>query len=725
MSRKLLVFLIVAAVSVFAATASASAGVVSGNTGWTWSNPLPQGNSLAEIDGIGGRAYAAGESGTLMRSDNGGASWTGIRTGLLGTINVVRPVTPDVIVFASGCALRRTDDGGATVKRLPWGASDDNCAARIVSLSFPTSLIGYILLENGEVLTTTDGGDSWRKQTVVPGAAQVGGLANGVTDIAFVTPSNGVVSGGGKIFRTSDAGTSWTPVGPAIASATFDFIDANIGFALGRKSDLLKTVDGGATWNPVAGDGTTNGTDFSGISCADANHCIGSTISGRPLFRTENGGTTWAAVTASSQTLASVKFTSATHAIAVGAGGTLVVTDDAGATWNSVNSGAAGSFDQLHIDTSTSATMIGDLSKLARTVDSGASWKQITPVTSNEIVDATFPTTTRGYVVDTKGDLTRSNDGGVSWTFLDSGSSRPKALYAPSEDVILLVGSKGVRRSANGGLNFSQTGSKSFRKTSLTAVDGAGSAVFVRNSKSIFLSKTGGRTWSTVKKPKKAKKITQLDMVDAKRGYLLDSTKELWQTTSGGKKWTRIETTGANTASSIAFGDFKTGYIADSTGRMLLTEDAGKSWARQYPFYEASSFRPALVAAFGAKSALLAIAGTNTVYSTDTAGRIGVNSKLTLKASTTRARKGSTVRVTGRLTPAQGNEQVAVLARVVGATGGTKWTQLVRTVSIGGTFTTSWKITKPTVIIARWSGDASHDGDGTTALKISVSKKKR
>ena len=60
---------------------------------------------------------------------------------------------------------------------------------------------------------------------------------------------------------------------------------------------------------------------------------------------------------------------------------------------------------------------------------------------------------------------------------------------------------------------------------------------------------------------------------------------------------------------------------------------------------------------------------------------------------------------------------MAVLARVVDAKGGTRWMSQERTVSATGTFTTSWRITASTEFIARWSGDASHDGDAAP-LKI-------
>ena len=173
----------------------------------------------------------------------------------------------------------------------------------------------------------------------------------------------------------------------------------------------------------------------------------------------------------------------------------------------------------------------------------------------------------------------------------------------------------------------------------------------------------------------------------------------------------------------MAFGDRKHGYLTDNTGRVLATADGGATWARQYPFYDATadldsrmSPRPT------SSSALTLVTGTNRVFATTTGGRIGSASKLTIAPSAKTVRKGTVVRVTGKLTPATGSERVAVLARVVNAKGGTRWVSQERTVSATGTFTTSWRISASTEFIARWSGDASHDGDAAP-LKIVTLKK--
>src|SRR4051794_12449466 len=120
MSKKFTTALGAAFAVVLVTAIGAFAAVTAGNTGWHWGNPLPQGNTLTTLDNVGDRVYAGGATGTLVRSSDAGASWTGVRTGLLDDIRLVRAMSADSFVFASTCALRRSDDGGATVRRLTW-----------------------------------------------------------------------------------------------------------------------------------------------------------------------------------------------------------------------------------------------------------------------------------------------------------------------------------------------------------------------------------------------------------------------------------------------------------------------------------------------------------------------------------------------------------------------------------------------------------------------------
>jgi photosystem II stability/assembly factor-like uncharacterized protein len=247
----------------------------------------------------------------------------------------------------------------------------------------------------------------------------------------------------------------------------------------------------------------------------------------------------------------------------------------------------------------------------------------------------------------------------------------------------------------------------------------------VNGKTAINYTKNQGKTWTQVKRPKRVKSIKRIDFTDAKTGYLLDANFELWKTSNAGKKWIRIDTTGDDFTRDMAFGDAKHGYLADGSGRILATSDGGATWSEQFPDIAAPAkggISPVL-GFLGAKSAILAEAGSNTVFSTATFGQVGTPSKLTIKASSTKTKKNSTVRVTGKLTPAQGGEQVTVLTRPVGAKDGAHWKEQTVTVSLAGTFTTSWKVSQALTVVAYWAGDGGHDGDGATPLKINLKKK--
>ena len=79
-------------------------------------------------------------------------------------------------------------------------------------------------------------------------------------------------------------------------------------------------------------------------------------------------------------------------------------------------------------------------------------------------------------------------------------------------------------------------------------------------------------------------------------------------------------------------------------------------------------------------------------------------------------RKRSTITVNGKLAPAAGGEQVVVSARAQGH----GWVHKVVQVASDGTFTTSWKLTRFTIFVAQWAGDADHAGAGSKVLAVVV-----
>jgi photosystem II stability/assembly factor-like uncharacterized protein len=709
-----------AVVVVFVLPSAAGATIFAGNTGWKWTSPAPTGNQLTLIDSSGGWLWAAGSAGTLAYSHSGDNVWSGVRTGVLDDIRQIDVVSENTVVFAGRCALRRIDLNVVGIQRLPWTSNDDNCESEIARVSFPSVLSGFLLLQNNSVYATFDGGVSWNKRGVLPAAA--GGDVGAISDMHFNAQGEGVVAAGNRILRTQDGGANWTPVTASNLAGSgfkFSFVADHLGLAVGDHADLLVTYDGGASWTAIAGDGALRNRSFSSVTCnQDFSVCLALPADGGDALRSTDRGEHWSS-TGGHWTSAAYR---AGSWYAVGADGISVGSADA-SSWSLITKRLPSGYTGLHSVWPGKYAAYGAQGAVA--LYGGGGWtSQPLPAPAARVQDAILITNS-ALALDAKGQVFRARKRPADWNLnnwkrVARVKPAPRALHTWTNNRTLLVGPRGVRVSARWGKS-SKPVSGVVRKLSLSEVDATAKTVWAWGARALAFSTNRGKTWRRVRLPGGVTKIKNFDMATDSTGFLLDTKNELYRTANRGRRWMRVETTGANTATSMAFGSQKYGYIADANGRILATNDAGKTWARQYPYFDASeSAAPLLVAAGSGANAMALRSGTDSIFGTDTAGRMRSSSALTIKPSSTKVIKGDVIPVTGRLSPALGGERIAVLARIVGAPAGTPWVTQNATVAPDGTFTTRWKITAPTRFIARWSGDATHDGDGAPAKIVNV-----
>src|SRR3954452_18083403 len=96
-----------AAALLAALPALAPASVQVGSSGWQWGNPLPQGNTLRSISVAGANGYGAGDFGTLLRTTDGGTTWTGLLSCTYTNISDVQYIDPDSVFVPGVFVLRR------------------------------------------------------------------------------------------------------------------------------------------------------------------------------------------------------------------------------------------------------------------------------------------------------------------------------------------------------------------------------------------------------------------------------------------------------------------------------------------------------------------------------------------------------------------------------------------------------------------------------------------
>jgi photosystem II stability/assembly factor-like uncharacterized protein len=197
---------------------------------WTEVTPGPANVPLMEaIDFVDEQiGYLAGNEGTIMKTVNGGATWSFPATGTTEDLYAIQCRNPGLCYAAGNSGvLLKTADGGAT-----WSARNTTATGRITSLSVPSDRVAYAVTERKSLLKTMNGGLTWTMGTL---------------------PS------------------------PMLDAEAVHFRDEHTGFVVGTNGVILKTTDGGETWSEEPKDGTTTYT-LRDVHCGENNVCYASGV---------------------------------------------------------------------------------------------------------------------------------------------------------------------------------------------------------------------------------------------------------------------------------------------------------------------------------------------------------------------------------------------------------------------------------------------------------------
>lgn len=720
--------------------AAGAAGEVSvGRSGWFWSSPQPQGRDLTAVGFSGPTGYAVGRDGTLLRSDDGGSTWAGLRGGGATTFLRVDTVDPNTFVAAGLCRLRRSVDGGRTLQVLRWTSNEKLCDQRsgdlsIVDVSFPTPAVGYLALADGTVLRTTDGGSTWARATS-PGL--------NILRIAFADPQTGLVASGTDILRTADGGQSWSRVytpsvpAPPFLGGGLTWASPTVAYATGGPG-LLRSDDAGRTWKPA------DATSFTGglLSCGSVSACVLGGNGG--LSWTADSGATFASVKLRApMTPKAVSFASPSGAVLVGDGGATGVSGDGGASFDVLGRGLGYSLYRRVVPVNSStALLLGDAGALARTTDGGRTWTESGAPSSSNLVDAAFPTPVLGFVLDGSGAVLGTANAGATWAILRQAPGTgdpppPAAIAATDARHVALAGPRGIRASSDGGNSFEAVGSSAVARARLTGAAAVRGTLFAWGPAALLRSGDGGGRWTALRRPS-GSRLVSVSFTDARTGWALDAASRLYRTTDAGRRWREdvafAVPGGSWGARAISFGSGGRGWAlapfdAHSAGWVMRTSDAGRTWRPQ--LLAARPAGPVSAVAALSGNAALAIgsknrAGALTVFATSTGGDAPTASTISLGALLPRRgltrvalrRRHRRVIVTGRLRPGLAGESIRLALRGPGRTARWVWRN-VRTVA-GGAFSYTARVSRTTVVVARWGGDDLRSGAGSPVLTLRV-----
>lgn len=714
--RRALLPLAAAVATAALAPSTASAGVALSTSGWEWSDPSPQGYTLRDVQFSGQRGYAVGAGGTALRSDDGGATWSGLFTGTSDSINAVDIVDGNTIAVSSGedgsCAVRISTDGGATFHVMLVGDGESTCSgSEFVAYDFVSASTGFVMRSGGAVLATTNGGQSLGSRSAVDGG----------TSLRFLNEQLGyAASSNGKIYRTTDGAQTWNPIYDAGGPLSRIRITSENDIIAWGKDLLVRSTDAGATFakGAIAGEPTR-------ASWADPSHLA--FISDAKLLLSDDGAKTIREVTLGNKDVVSAAFVDQTHLVAVGLGGVTYLSADAGATFSRLSTDSVGGEVRKIGESAGGPYALGN-GKIGRIVN--GRWVLRSTLNAASVIDADFSSPDRGYVLRSGNTILRTTDNGLSWSPVDPGITTPvSVIVTPNDSTALVFGSFGVRRAVEGGA-FETVIAKVLRGYRVVGARSAGSRVIAWSNKSKvrpLISANAGRSWKAITLPKGVTRVSDLQVLPG-RGLLLDAGGWLYRSSNDAGKWTRLTGLGVDTSDTTGVHVAGASEYFIGTSRtvpvVLHSTDAGKTWQPQG--VGASNTSILGIAAGGPKTAW-ALSGSgqlyqNAIFGTSSGGSRGTPTTLSLaKTKKTLKPRSGRITISGQLSGGRGGEDVHVAFRK--ATGGTGWasTDVVVGANGGGSFSTSFRAKKGQyVVVASWAGDSGRAGSGTSARTITV-----
>jgi len=262
------------------------------NAGNTWEPMLnPTSPAIAFLDVSSpstSHRWAVGGSGGIVHSSTSGRSWqtqtSGVTVGLTG-VDFQDELSGWAV--GEGNTVLRTTNGGAL-----WAPSvTAPHTFTLYSVSFLADGRGIVCGAGGETLYTINNGATWINVTI-PTA-----FGASLLDVDILNTGVGwAVGGQGGVFRTVNAGASYTPqpVGSSYIVGGVSVVTNDIAYIVGESGYIIKTIDGGAVWTEL-----TSGVDahLTGVRFVSANEgwaCGYNTETGSSVvIYTADGGVTW------------------------------------------------------------------------------------------------------------------------------------------------------------------------------------------------------------------------------------------------------------------------------------------------------------------------------------------------------------------------------------------------------------------------------------------------
>ncbi len=545
--------------------------------------------------GNGGFAFGACSGSVTHSNGNQSITLSNLSAGCGGlsvSVTASNSVSPSA---TSNGALLSVNQASGTTAGLCFAGTSGWCYAKpLPQASGLTGLVyrgGEFTAVGGAGITlrTPDNGASWQAAFDV--------LRGNWSDLASPSPGLLVAVGSFRdfasqnsgVFTSGDNGATWTRRLDAgmpglVAVSRLAFANNLLGVAVGY-GGIWRTEDGGLTWAAVAGapdlTGVVSPSGAGGVVWADATtvlvHGLGGTI-----LRSADAGLTWTNVSLGSITAdyTDMAFNSIGVGIAIGPAREIARSSDYGATWVSVATTMDDNASALAFIDDDTVAVLGNTSQNMRSLDGGLTWTVGYVFAGFNVYRMRFADVNTGLAVGAIGGrVLRTQDGGVSWSVIGGGSTDDniEGLAASPSGSVVLAGALNGRmlRSITAGATWDDAG-VNFRAPSF----GSEQVAIAVSAGQIARSADAGQTWAVVHNQPGAG-FTNSTMASAGVGLAVGNAGLILRSTNGGLTFAPVS---SGTTAALKSVRCLTATLCLAGGypgnAVLRSTDAGATWTQ-------------------------------------------------------------------------------------------------------------------------------------------------
>jgi photosystem II stability/assembly factor-like uncharacterized protein len=407
-----------------------------------------------------------------------------------------------------------------------------------------------------------------------------------LNSIIFIDESTGwAASNGGTLVKTTDGGGTFQIIelqSLRYASVVF-FLNNQKGWVGGQRDNLagvlLATVDGGASWSTQLVDSSF----WPSVRPMFIDELQGWLSGGSNIWHTNDGGLSWELqATFPGNYVASITMFDSLSGI--GAGDIGVRTSDGGVTWE-IDSNVIPSSEMVFVDSLRGWARYGGA--IYRTNDGGTSWE--TQLDTNGVLwrDIFMWDDQTGWVVSgTSGEglIIKTTNGGDTWMYVDNrGDELLNSVAFRDIKNGLTVGNWGaILKTSDGGSTWtSVTTQITWQHLKGIQFLDESTGWIVGESGVLLATQNGGTSWASLPSGT-SEGLTDVYFINTQEGWIVGNA-SIRRTTNGGSTWLALSPPVARPWDDIEFRYHPSGWIVGgdilSDGRILKTTDGGISWS--------------------------------------------------------------------------------------------------------------------------------------------------